>query len=115
VTAYVKIIVLNDLFEYNTVEPLLDPTLLSVGTMIEMYLLLQRQQFMKLFDKLSPGKSANSAYRRAHKLTNWKRNIDKWHNGKNPKYCKREVAIWLASAYSTPAPPTNTICPCCHR
>ena len=113
--AYINLIVRDDLFEYDTVEPLLDPTLLSVGTVIEMYKLLQRQQFMKLFDKLSPGKSANSAYRQAHRITNRKQEIDKTHNSNNPRYCRDEVAMWLASAYSTPAPPTNRKCRCCHR
>ena len=113
--AYVKLIGLDDFFDYNTVDPLLDPTLLSVNTMIMMHLFLQRQQFMKLFEKLSPEKSSNSAYAQSYQLAKCKQKIEKQLNRKDPRYCRDEVAMWLASAYSTPAPPIHRKCPCCHR
>jgi len=115
VAAYVKLIGLDDFFDYNTVDPLLDPTLLSVNTMIMMHLFLQRQQFMKLFDKLSPGKSSNNAYTKAYRLAKLNKQIEWTRNSKNPKYCTKEVDIWLASPYATAPPNRNRTCPCCHR
>ena len=80
--AYVNLIIRKKLFDYNTVDPLLDPTLLSVNTMIMMHVLLEKQQFMKLFDKLSPEKSSNSAYTQAYNVAKLNKQIE-WTRNSN--------------------------------